>query len=489
MISEKPLASQYLKRRRDELRPYQEWVAQKIVEEKTVLLAIDMSLGKTVSTLTAIRDLFKQRKIKHVLVIAPLRVAQEVWPAEIEKWNHTQHLTYEVALGMAGQRRRAVNKRAQITIINRDNIVWLWKELQKFESPWIWDCIVWDESSALGEWRYWNQGTKKNPDARTMTRFNAFAKACKKAEYRVLLTGTPATRGCQSLGGQLFCVDFGERLGASKEKFLTRWFDEDPHSGAIEPRPGAFGVIMSKVADKMLALRAEDYLELPPLVPNPVYVDFPPELLKEYRRFERDMVSQTYDVEAVNRGVLTNKLLQYANGAMYRGAEDLEGRKVRNIVPVHDLKLQALDKLIAGAEGQPLMIAYAFKFDLARMRERYPKLVVFNEDRTAYKRWNDGNIDLMAVHPASAGHGLNFQYGGHMQVWFGFTWSLELFLQFNMRLTRPDQAHPFVVSHRIIARGTVDERVLGVMDQRGATQKMVTDAVKILPDDILARAA
>lgn len=444
-----------------------------------------MSLGKTISTLTAIRDLFKLGEIRRVLVVAPLRVAEHVWPAEILSWEHTKHLSFAVATGLPGQRRRAINKRAQVTIINRENLPWLWHALRDRARDWPYDCVVWDESSSLAEWRFWNQGTKKNPDHRTMTRFAVFAKVCQETTHRILLTGTPATRGLQSLGGQMFIVDGGERLGRSKNEFLSRWFETNAYDHSVEAREGSFDSIMGRIGDKMISLRAEDYLELPPIVANNIYVDLPPEVLKEYRRFEREMVSQTYDVEAVNKGVLTNKLLQYANGAMYRGAGDLENKRIREVVPVHDFKLKALDEIVTEAEGQPLMIGYSFRFDLDRIRKRYPDAVVFNEDKTAYDQWNAGKIGKLLVHPASAGHGLNFQYGGHINVWFGFTWSLELFLQFNKRLPRPGQKSPFVISHRIIARGTADERVLQVMDSRDATQKKVNDAVKVLPGDII----
>lgn len=464
---------------RRDLRGYQAWCADKIVELPAFFLTIDMSMGKTAIVLTAIRDLFRHGQIKHALIIAPLRVAEETWPTEIEKWSHLNHLTYAVATGMPTQRRRAINKRAQVTMINRENLPWLWRLLRERKKPWIWDFVAWDESSALKEWKKRTSGTLKNPHKHNLTRFGAMAQARQHVKRMVLMTGTPSPNGVKDLGGQAYILDQGERLGSEKTAFLQRWFDHDEYSRQYTPRPGAQDAIMGRLKDVMVSLSAEDYLDLPEIITHDIKVKLPPKILAQYRQFERDSYSEAYDVEAVSAGVLTNKLLQFANGALYRGREDLERKSPPTIEHVHNLKLDALDSVIAEAAGQPVMVGYSYKFDLLKIKKRYPKAVILSEEKDAVKRWNKGEIDILLTHPASAGHGLNLQHGGHILCWYGFTWSLELYLQLNMRLPRPGQKSPFVIVHRIIAEGTADETVLEVMGTRGVTQKQVTDAVRV----------
>ena len=458
--------------------PYQEWCAARIVRQKTVFLACDMGLGKTVITLTAIRDLFRLRGIKKVLVIAPLRVAEETWPGEIKGWAHLRELSFAVATGLPGQRLRAINKRADITIINRENLPWLWKQFRLHKVPWPYDMVVWDESSGLKEWRKRTPGTKLNPHVHNLTRFGAMAQARKFVKFMVLLTGTPAPSGVKDLGGQAFILDQGLRLGEVKQAFLDRWFIHDSYAYTHEPKDGAQKEIMGRLSDVMISLSAEDYLDLPPVKFNDIKVYLPKKIMDEYKKFERTLVTEVYDVEALTKGILTNKLLQYANGALYRGRDDLEKHLPPSIVPVHDVKLDALESVFEEAAGEPVMVAYSYRFDLARIKRRWPRAVIFNEESDVMKRWDRGQIDKLLVHPASAGHGLNFQYGGHIACWYGFTWSLELYLQFNKRLPRPGQKAHTVMIHRIIAEGTADETVLRTMDRKGAVQRSVTDAVR-----------
>lgn len=472
-------------RRRSDLRLYQEWLAEEIQIRRTLFVAIDMGMGKTAIVLTAARDLFKQGKIRQVLIVAPLRVAEETWPDEIAQWAHTAHLTYAVATGMPGQRKRAINQRAQITIINRENLPWLWKMLRAKKSDWPYDMVVWDESSGLKEWRKRTAGTKLNPHQHNLTRFGAMAQARKFVRYMVLLTGTPAPRGVQDLGGQAYILDQGQRLGDTKEAFLSRWFDRNPYDRTCEPKKGAQQEIMSRLQDVMVSLQSEDYIDLPPVVFNDIHVTLDPKVLAEYRKFERDLVTEVYDVEAFSQGVLTNKLLQYANGALYRGSDDLEMRVPPTIVPVHTAKLDALDSVIQEAAGNPVMVSYGFKFDLERIKKRFPNAVVLNEEKDAVKRWNAGKVPILLAHPASAGHGLNLQFGGHIACWYGLNWSLELYQQFNKRLPRSGQTAKQVIIHRIIARNTVDETVLQVMDSRGAVQQSVNDAVRVRLEGML----
>lgn len=467
-----------LRSRRD-MRGYQEWSAARIVSNKIVFLAIDMSMGKTAIVLTAIRDLFRRGKIKQALIIAPLRVAEETWPDEIKAWAHLNHLTYAVATGQPGQRRRAVNARAQVTIINRENLTWLSKCLRLKGTPWPYDFVGWDESSALKEWKKRTSGTLLNPHKHNITRFGAMAQERKFVKYMVLMTGTPSPNGIKDLGGQMYILDQGERLGDTKKKFLDRWFNHDPYTHSYEAKDHAQKEIMSRVKDVMVSLQAEDYLDLPPVKFNDIKVRLDPKVLAEYRKFERDLVTELYDVEAVSKGVLTNKLLQYANGALYRGSDDLEVKSPPTIVHVHNRKLDALESVIEEANGEPVMVAYSFKFDLLRIKKRFPEAVILNQEKDAVKRWNQGKIQILLAHPASAGHGLNLQHGGHIACWYGLSWSLELYQQFNARLPRPGQKAHTVIIHRIIAEDTADETVLRVMQTKGAIQQAVSDAVRV----------
>ncbi len=308
-----------------------------------------------------------------------------------------------------------------------------------------------------------------------------FGSICKVRRYFdkvVELSGTPAPNGLIDLWGPTYLLDGGQRLGANITAFKNRWFDSDYMGWKIEPKENAFDEIMGKLSDVMFGMRAEDYIDLPEVIPNPIYVTMPPTMLKEYRRFERTLVSELYDVEAVSRGVLTNKLLQYANGGLYRKDESVVPAR-NSVVPVHELKLDALGSVIAEAAGNPVLTAYSFRFDLDRLVKRFPKAVLFENEPDFVKLWNAGKITHGIAHPASIGHGLNLQFGGHIACWYGLTWSLELYLQFNMRLPRPGQRSPFVVIHHIVTKGTADEDVLRVLGRRGATQDAVTDAVRI----------
>lgn len=457
------------------LRDYQAYLADRMVAEPALLLVVGMGYGKTASTLTAIRDLIDAGEVKHVLVVAPLRVARDTWPEEIEVWEHTATLDYALAVGTPQERAAAVKRKARVTIVNRSNLTWLWKGLRD-GADWFFDAIVVDESSMFKEGRKRTAKTKRKNAAGevkvsaggNLTAFKVLANARKTAKRVYLLTGTPAPNGLQDLWGQIYLLDRGERLRYTKTAFLKQWFVEDRYTHKIEMKEGSRAEILSKVSDVMISL--------PPLklVPDPVYIRVPVRLsestMAEYRRFERTLISEAYDVEAVSRGVLTNKLLQFANGAMYQ--ED------RTVVPVHDEKLKALEDLVERAEGENLLVFYGFQFDLEQIRARYPDAVVLNEDDSAVKRWNAGEIKMLLAHPASAAHGLNMQYGGHIAIWFGLTWSLEYWLQANARLPRPGQKD-IVAVYMIVAEDTVDEKVLTVLRAKEATQDMVTQAVLV----------
>ena len=471
-------------RPRSALRGQQHIIEQQIRDHPAKLIVSAMGSGKTGATLTALRDLLDGMVIRKVLVIAPRRVAKDTWPDEIATWEHTRALTYTVVMGDEDERLIALDKDVEITIISRDNLVWLAKTYFGSVERWPYDCVIIDESSMFKAGKVRTKtATVKGADGQKrvraggkITRFGVMAAARKKVDRIYLLTGTPAPNGLQDLWAQIYLLDQGKRLGEARTTFEKRWFHIDKGTfKPVAPKEGSREAIMRKVADVMIALPKMQLVPEPIYIP--VYVDLSASAMAEYKRFKRTLVSQQYDVEAVNAGVLTNKLLQFANGSMYQ--ED------GTVVPVHDEKLDALDELVEQAGGDNVMVLYGFQFDLAAIRKRYPDAVVLNESETAVQDWNEGKIRMLLAHPASCAHGLNLQYGGHIAIWYGLTWSLELWQQANARLPRPGQESQ-VLSYQIIARNTDDERVLEVLADKDAVQEMVTAAVLHDPDDLLA---
>jgi SNF2 family DNA or RNA helicase len=296
-------------------------------------------------------------------------------------------------------------------------------------------------------------------------------------DYVIELTGTPTPKGLIDLWGQIVVIDQGERLGTSKTAFLARWFEADYMGWSHAPYEHSESEIMGRISDIMVSMKARDYIDLPPLIPNPIWVDLTAQQMKAYKRFEKELALEEHDIEAVNRGVLTGKLLQYANGSVYRTDNDVEP-PTRETIHIHDLKLVAVDSIVAETNGANLLVAYEFKFDLDRIKSKYPKAQLAT-DPGVLDAWNRGEVQMMLAHPASIGHGMNLQFGGHHLVWFGPTSSLELFLQFNARLPRPGQVSSYVMCHMILTRGTFDERLVDVLKERDVTQDRITEAVKI----------
>lgn len=469
-------------RPRSMMRSYQRYLSDCIVKMPYLLGAAEMSLGKSAATLDGVSRLLEQHPDWRVLIVAPLEVAKETWPTEIAEWAHLQHLRYAVCCGTPEERKAALDANAPITMINRENIQWLW-EIVRGTIGWRWDVLVYDESSRLKSFTtrtpaFKYKDGKKIKVKPNLTEFGVLVQARKVIKRVIELSGTPSPNGLIDLGGQAKILDQGERLGATKTAFLQRWFIEDRYSHEITPKAHAEKEIMGLMKDVMIGLRAEDYIDLPPQMFNPVWVTLPPNVMKDYKQFKRDMVSQEYDVEAVSRGVLVNKLLQFANGGLYRSDPDVYPA-VRETIAVHDEKLKALENIIEEAAGQNVLVAYAFQFDKERIRKRFPKAVFFDDDPNFVKNWNAGKIAIGVAHPASIGHGLNLQHGGHIQVWFGLTWSLELWDQFNRRLARPGQKNHTVFIHVIMARGTEDQRQYENLQTKGITQDRITDNVRV----------
>ena len=440
---------------------YQHFIADTVYEKDAVLVAADMGLGKTGSVLKAIRRLLDEGVVNKVLVVAPLHVADHTWPEEIATWDFAEALSYSVLTGDQAARNAARLEDTEIHIINRENVVWLWKAWGA--RSWPYDMLVYDEASRLKGGSDRTKPVIRMDGSASVPKLSEFG-TLKRARFffkRVVeMSGTPSPNGLIDLWGPIYVLDRGERLGTSKTAFKNRWFKYNHYDYSTTPHDHSHGEIMGLVKDVMVSLREEDYLKLPPLIPNPRWVHLPKKAMEQYRRFEKTMVLEEFDLEAVNGGVLTNKLLQLANGSLYVDEDRAE--------PIHDVKLRELESVVEESFGEPMLIAYTFRFDIERIKKRFPKFRVFGDSKNDKRDWDAGRIPGLIVHPASAGHGLNFQYGGHIAVWYGLNWSLELYRQFIKRLHRQGQKHQ-VMMHYILAKGTADEDVLAALNVKGAT--------------------
>jgi len=439
---------------------YQKIAIEKIIDGPAVGLFLEMGLGKTVSALTAIKELLYDRfEVSKVLVIAPLRVAQSTWSGEIEKWDHLQGLRLSKVLGSEKQRIEALHQPADIWIINRENTEWL---VDYYGRKWPFDMVVIDELSSF-----------KNPRSK---RFRALRKVRPLIKRIVGLTGTPAPNGLIDLWSQIYLLDQGERLGKTLTGYRNRYFDPGRRNQNIVfewiPKPFAEERIYEKISDICVSMKAEDWLQLPERIDNVIEVELPEKVKSQYKQLERDLILPLLDsdVTAANAAVLTNKLLQMANGAIYD--EFGEAKEI------HDAKLEALEEVVEAANGKPVMVVYAYKHDLDRIRKQLkkynPRTLDSDQD---VQDWNAGKIQVLLLHPASGGHGLNLQAGGNIIVWFGLTWGLEYYQQVNARLYRQGQTERVIV-HHIIAKGTMDEEVLKALTGKAATQNDLMEAVK-----------
>lgn len=438
--------------------PYQEAAIRWVLDRPASGLFLGMGMGKTVVTLTAINELlFDRLEAARVLVIAPLRVARDTWAREAAKWDHLRRLRVSVVLGDARERLAALERPAEVYVINRENVPWLCETL----FDWPFDMVVIDELSSF-----------KSVQAK---RFKALRKVRGRIRRIVGLTGTPAPNGLIDLWPQIYLLDRGERLGKTVGAYRARYFTPDRANGHIvysyRLLPGADEAIQARIADVCMSLRKEDYLSLPGQLYETVEITPPPALLKQYRQFERDRIMEAMDgdgeIVALNAAALTGKLLQFANGAIY----DDNG----NSHIIHNLKLDALEDLIEAANGEPVLVFYAFKHDRDRIMRRVSCRELVTSE--AIDAWNRKEIPVAIAHPASVGHGLNLQEGGHIIIWFGLTWSLELYQQANERLNRPGQTHVCRIYH-LVLKGTHDERVLAALERKDTSQRALIDALR-----------
>ena len=421
-------------------------------------LWLDLGLGKTVVMLTALSDWLDACVARRVLVVAPLRVANSVWRQEAAKWEHTAHLDLAVATGSAKVRAAALDSGASIVVINRENVAWLVKTLKTRRSPWPFDTVVIDEASSF--------------KSRTTHRWKAISAALPKIERIVLLTATPATNGLIDLWPQQYLVDEGGALGKTLTAYRNRWFAPDYMGWSWEPRKGAEAEIHAKLAPTTLSLAAEDWIEVPDLIDVDVWIPMPDALRKRYDAFRRDAVLELADgteIEGTTAGVLAGKLLQFAGGGVYHG-------DAGEWAEIHDLKLDALAEVVETNPDEPLLVAYRYRSERARILARFPEAETIDAP-DAIGRWNRGDVPMLVVHPASAGHGLNLQAGGSILVWFGLDWSLELYQQTIGRLHRQGQARP-VRNVRLLLEDTFDARVLDVLASKDRTQDALLTAVR-----------
>ena len=437
---------------------YQAYAIDYIETHPIAAVLLDMGLGKTVISLTAIADLlFDSFEAHRILVVAPLRVARDTWPAEIAKWEHLQHLTYAVCVGTPKERRAALLSGADITIINRENLGWL---IDSSAFDFNYDMVVIDELSSF-----------KNHKSK---RFQSLMKARPKVKRIIGLTGTPSSNGLMDLWAEFKLLDFGERLGRFITHYRNNYFIPDKRNGEIiysyKPMPYAEDAIYRRISDITISMKSTDHLRMPELITSQYEVQLSEEEEKRYEELKADFILELPEGEitAANAASLTGKLSQLANGAIY----DDDG----NIIEFHDRKLDALEDLIEAANGKPLLVAYWFKHDLERIKKRFNvREIKSSKDITD---WNNGDIPVAVIHPASAGHGLNLQAGGSTLIWFGLTWSLELYQQTNARLWRQGQISGTVVIEHIITKGTIDERILKALSLKEVTQNALIDAVK-----------
>ena len=437
---------------RDNLHQYQLDAIDYIKGRPSCGLFLDMGLGKTATTLTAISDLLFDLDIGKVLIIAPLRVANTVWQQESQKWEHLKHLDIGIATGSAKNRTSIINANHAITIINRECLVWLCDN-HLFD----YDMVVIDESS-----KFKSHASKA---------FKSLKKQLNYIDRMVLLTGTPSPQGIMDLWSQIYLIDRGERLGKTITTFRSRFFDMSPWSRHVYfPRAQSHEIVQTLISDICMSMTAQDKLDLPDVVYTTHLIELSNSLLVKYRKFAKDFILEVGavdDISASTAAVLTNKLLQFCNGNIYNN-EGLANH-------IHDLKLQALRELLDDNPNDNILLAYNFKTDIEDIKANFPEAVELNDDNL--DDWNEGNIRLLCAHPASAGHGLNIQKGGSIICWYGLTWSLELYQQFNARLARQGQVSTVRIVHLAI-KECMDEQVIQALDDKDKIQSYLIEHLK-----------
>lgn len=467
------------------LREYQRHMIDHMIRVPKCALFAGMGLGKTVSVLTALdRMKFAEMLDKPVLIVAPLRVARDVWPNEVKEWGHLKDFTVMPVLGTPMQRQDAFRVKADAYVTNFENLEWL---IKIWGSHWPYGMIVVDESTKLKSLR---ANIRENAQGTKWVQGDGGkrAKALLKAIYEfkterfVELSGTPAPNGLQDLWGQIFFLDYGKRLGRVYDAFQSRWFRGKPDGFGYEPLPTAQQEIQDKIKDICLSLKSEDWFDLEEPIVRTIEVTLPPEARKQYREMEKTMLTEIQEkpIEAFNAGARTQKLLQMAAGACYTGSALDPG--ARQWVESHPAKLDALEEIVEEAAGEPLLVAYHFKSDLERLKKRFPKGRHLDQKSQTIRDWNEGRIPLLFTHPASAGHGLNLQHGGSRLVYFSSSWNFEEHSQILERIGPVRQAQSGykrnVFVYHIQAKGTVDEDVQDSLSTKRSVQDVLMEGLK-----------
>lgn len=445
---------------------YQQTAVKWILEHPRCGLFLDMGLGKTVSTLTAIQQLMDDCEVSRVLVVAPKKVAETTWSIEAEKWDHLQNLTVAKVMGTEKQRNLALASKADIYVIGRDSFVWL---VGKYGGELPFDVLVIDELTSF-------KSSKSN-------RFKAMRIATSSVKRVIGLTGTPAPNGLIDLWAQMYCIDQGERLGKSITRYRETYFETHKWNNIIvrcDVKKGCDEIIKNKIADICLSMQAKDYLQLPDLLFHTVKVYLSEATMAAYSKFEKEKVlefkaeheDEPANILANSAAGLMNKLSQFANGAIYD--------EQKNVHEVHDEKLDKLAEIAEAANGASVLVFYQFKHDVTRIKKKLKGYkVVSYEGEAELREWNRGNIDVLLAHPASTAFGLNMQQGGHYIVWYGLGWNLELFQQANARLHRQGQAYPVTV-YKLVCTGTVDERAEAALEGKKGVQQSLLDSLNYL---------
>lgn len=437
-----------------DLHDYQRRAIDFILSKKRVGLFIDMGLGKTISTLTAIdKLLYGEFTINKVLIIAPLRVCNTVWEQEARKWKHTKHISFTNLSGGKKNMVAGLMEKSDVYLINRENVVLL---VDYLGSKWDFDMIVIDESSSF--------------KSHSTRRFRAMKKVVFKTDYMVLLTGTPSPNSYMDLWPQLYLIDGGKRLYSTISKYRARWFDKDHMGFKYELRQGADKQIQERIKDICLSMKAEDYIELPQKINVVTHQPLEGKLLREYNKLKKEMVLMLEDekeITAMTAATLTNKLLQFCSGNIY----DESGEYIH----IHDHKIEMFKEIIEDNPNESFLVAYNYKHELEHLLKHFKGAEVLGKDEEVVNRWNKGKVKILLAHPASAGHGLNLQHGGSIIVWYGFTWSLELYQQFNARLHRQGQDKSVRIIH--LAVGEVENKLMETLTHKDVSQRELLKAL------------
>lgn len=455
---------------------YQHTATQHMITHPQSMLWLDMGLGKTVSALTAVLEQRNRMEVWGTLIVAPLRVCQAVWRQEARKWSHTDgQFKFSLIAGTKAQRERALFTKADVYITNFESLPWLLEELER---RWLskgrylpFNQIIWDEISKMKNTRL-QQGVARGVAALKMLPY---------IDHRIGLTGTPAGKGLLDLFGQYLVIDNGDRLGTSFDTFKkTYFFSQDWNQREWEPLAGAEAEILGLIGDITISMRSDDYLDLPPLLVNDIYVEMTPKLRKQYKEMEKELLlsfDSGHELEIDSAASLCNRCLQFANGACYKAPGNPEWENI------HDLKLDALADIVEESAGKPILVMYEFQHDAEKMLKKYPQARRIKSDLPEHEfneivaQWNAGQLPMLIGHPASIGHGLNIQAGSNLMVWYGLNWSLELYLQAMARLRRQGQKLP-VIAHRIMTRDTWDEVVRLRLASNQETEQSMRSAIE-----------